>query len=347
MIQRRFDGEETDFAGMEMRSTVNEIAEKSPALGLLKPGDVVLAVDDGTDHLANPTGNQVKDALAAAGLKEEKVTITVQGPDDAAPRVIKDIVPSVHIDVDRWGLAIGLGFDENHMVVAQTKTNSSAAAAKIPAGASLTAIDGHGVENWFQVRRIIAQAKPGQTLTVTYIMPEADARPTVASLKLSAADVDTAQMTMIASDLLLRPMPGVLKTSNPLVAMKWGVVETRDLILQFYLTLQRMVTGDLSMRNAMGPVGMFQAGAQFAGEGMSWLLWFLANISANLAVVNFLPIPIVDGGLFMFLVLEKIQGKPLSLETQRVAQMVGLVLLALCVFLLTYQDIARWAGYAY
>jgi regulator of sigma E protease len=64
-------------------------------------------------------------------------------------------------------------------------------------------------------------------------------------------------------------------------------------------------------------------------------------ISANLAVVNFLPIPIVDGGLFTFLIVEKIKGRPLSAKTQTIAQFVGMAVL-LCVFLLvTYQDIAR------
>ncbi len=79
---------------------------------------------------------------------------------------------------------------------------------------------------------------------------------------------------------------------------------------------------------------------------MSWLLWFLANISANLAVVNFLPIPIVDGGLFTLLILEKIQGKPLSSEMQRIVQTVGLVLILGVFLLVTYQDIARMAGFA-
>jgi len=88
------------------------------------------------------------------------------------------------------------------------------------------------------------------------------------------------------------------------------------------------------------------AGAQFASRGTSWLIWYLANISANLAVVNFLPIPIVDGGLFTLLILEKIQGKPLSQETQRIVQMVGLVLILGVFLLVTYQDIARIAGYA-
>jgi regulator of sigma E protease len=68
-------------------------------------------------------------------------------------------------------------------------------------------------------------------------------------------------------------------------------------------------------------------------------------ISANLAVVNFLPIPIVDGGLFTLLILEKVQGKPLSPDAQRIVQMVGLVLILGVFLLVTYQDIARMAGY--
>ena len=69
------------------------------------------------------------------------------------------------------------------------------------------------------------------------------------------------------------------------------------------------------------------AGAKFAFKGFDWLVWFLAMISANLAVVNFLPIPIVDGGLFTFLILEKVQGRPLSQRAQSIAQVVGLALI--------------------
>src|SRR5690242_19841485 len=115
--------------------------------------------------------------------------------------------------------------------------------------------------------------------------------------------------------------------------MGWGVLETRDLILQFYVTLQRMFGGSVSPSNLMGPLGIVNAGTKFAFKGTDWLIWFLAMISANLAVVNFLPIPIVDGGLFLFLIIEKIQGKPLSPKTQSIAQVVGLAII-LSVFLL-------------
>jgi regulator of sigma E protease len=94
----------------------------------------------------------------------------------------------------------------------------------------------------------------------------------------------------------------------------------------------------------MGPVGIVSAGARFAFKGVDWLIWFLAMISANLAVVNFLPIPIVDGGLFTFLLLEKIQGKPLSPRAQAVAQIVGFAVIISVFLLVTFQDIKRTMG---
>ena len=131
------------------------------------------------------------------------------------------------------------------------------------------------------------------------------------------------------------------KTKNFLQAAAWGVEETRDLIVQFYITLQRMVSGSVPAKNMMGPVGIVRAGAGFASRGIDYLIWFLAMISANLAVVNFLPIPIVDGGLFMFLLIEKFQGKPLSPRVQSIAQLVGIALIVSVFIFVTYQDIIR------
>jgi regulator of sigma E protease len=102
-----------------------------------------------------------------------------------------------------------------------------------------------------------------------------------------------------------------------------------------------MVSGSVSPDQLMGPIGIFTNGAKIAFKGWDWLLWFLAMISANLAVVNFLPIPIVDGGLFTFLILEKIQGKPLSPRAQTIAQYVGLAFLAGVFLFVTYHDILR------
>src|SRR3954451_5173010 len=104
-----------------------------------------------------------------------------------------------------------------------------------------------------------------------------------------------------------------------------------------------MTQGSVPASNLMGPYGIVKAGAGFANRGTDWLIWFLAMISANLAVVNFLPLPIgvIDGGLFVFLIVEKIQGRPISPRVQNIAQMVGLALILSVFILVTIQDISR------
>jgi regulator of sigma E protease len=162
-------------------------------------------------------------------------------------------------------------------------------------------------------------------------------------MKLDAADIADVAGLYYTNALTLHDLIEPRKTESLSVAAEWGVTETRDFVLQFYLTLQRMFTGRVSYKNMMGPVGIFNAGRQFAYKGSDWLIWFLSMISANLAVVNFLPIPIVDGGLFTFLIVEKIQGRPLSAKTQSIAQVVGLAIILSVFLLVTYQDIARLA----
>jgi RIP metalloprotease RseP len=158
---------------------------------------------------------------------------------------------------------------------------------------------------------------------------------------LASSELDGLKNIRYAHELYLRDRIEPRKTSNPFLAAGWGVTETRDLLLQFYLTLQRLATGSVSATNLMGPLGIVHAGSKFAIKGNDWLIWFLAMISANLAVVNFLPIPIVDGGLFTFLIIEKIAGKPLSPRMQTVAQLVGMAIILSVFVLVTYQDISR------
>jgi regulator of sigma E protease len=71
-------------------------------------------------------------------------------------------------------------------------------------------------------------------------------------------------------------------------------------------------------------------------------LYLLAFISANLAVINFLPIPVVDGGVFLLLVVEKIKGTPVNVRLQEMISYAGLFLIATVFLYLTYNDILRF-----
>ena len=204
---------------------------------------------------------------------------------------------------------------------------------------SVISIAGQPVNNWHEVQRVLAGLQAG-SVPITYKVDGAEKSST---LKLTDSDLAAVRSNRYVVNIQLHDLSDPRRTTNPTVAIKWGLEETRDLIVQFYQTLQRMlVSHSVSVKQLTGPVGIFRAGTVFAHRGADWLIWFLSMISANLAVVNFLPIPIVDGGLFTFLVIEKIQGKPISPKVQSIAQVVGLALILSIFILVTIQDFSRW-----
>ncbi len=330
-----------NFAGLVPRPTVVSTLDDSPAKGKLLRDDVIVAVtmQSPTETVENPSTERLMKVLDAAGQSGRKVDITVLR--GSAQQTIANLTPSLKLSGNRMGLGIGLRTDDAHAVVADVLPDSAASRAKIPVGAAVTAIGSEPVTSWYDVHRVLSHAPPNRAVTVTFTA--ADGQQRTVDLSLSSDDVRAVASNRYEHHLvLLREHVEPRKTNNPLTAAAWGVTETRDLLVQFYLTIKRMVQRSVPVSGVMGPVGIVQAGSRFAYKGFDWLMWFLAMISANLAVVNFLPIPIVDGGLFMFLILEKAMGRPLSPRAQSIAQIVGLALILSVFLFVTYQDINRF-----
>jgi regulator of sigma E protease len=131
---------------------------------------------------------------------------------------------------------------------------------------------------------------------------------------------------------------------NPMRAITMGFEETWTFVLHTYLTIDRLIRGTVGVEQLRGPVGIVHLGTTIAERGFMYIIFFLAMISVNLAVINFLPLPIVDGGLFLFLVYEKLKGRPPSIAFQNAATIAGLVLIVGLFLLVTYNDIARLVG---
>ena len=333
-----FGGAELNFAGLMPRATIVGVEPDSPALGKLKVGDVVLSLrDENTQDMISPlTGKELAAALGRAGAGGYKVGLTVERGGKALPP-IGGLTPNVRLGPGKWGLRIGLGYDDA-AVVGGVLPDSAAAKANLPAGATLVSVGGKSVKTWSDVRQAMAGHKAGAALPV---VASIDGREKTYDLAPTEAELNAAASYQYATALPLQQLIEPRQTRNPALAAWWGVVETRDLITQFYLTLRRMVTGSISPANVQGPLGIVHVGSIISGRGTDYLLWFLALISANLAVVNFLPIPIVDGGLFAFLIFEKVTGKPPGPTLQTVAQLCGLVLLAGVFLFVTYNDLQR------
>jgi regulator of sigma E protease len=340
-----------NIAGLQPRMRVEQILDKnSPAYKTLMPGDAVvrLGVRNASTPSTQPAVLVAQVSVPAfveqindAGQKGQSVEVTVIR--DGVEKTLREIKPTLKIE-DHYKLGVAPAYDDEHPVVGGILEKSAAANAPdgISPGSVIQKVDGKLVRNWFDIRDALKDAKPGNH--VLTLLPPASQTSVERTLNLSDGDISAIADIRLEVPLALGEWTIERKTSSPAVAIGWGVLETRDLILQFYVTLQRMFGGSISASNLMGPVGIVQAGSRFAFKGNDWLVWFLAMISANLAVVNFLPIPIVDGGLFLFLIIEKIQGKPLSRRAQEYAQLVGLALILSVFLMVTYNDIARMFG---
>jgi regulator of sigma E protease len=111
-----------------------------------------------------------------------------------------------------------------------------------------------------------------------------------------------------------------------------------------FRTFRGLATGRVSTKEVGGPILIGQLAAQSARAGLDVFLGFMALISVNLAVVNLLPIPVLDGGAFVLLAIEGVTRRPIPTRVREVVQVVGLVLVVLLMVVAFSNDIGRLLG---
>jgi regulator of sigma E protease len=141
--------------------------------------------------------------------------------------------------------------------------------------------------------------------------------------------------------LLLQQDTRLQKANNLLQALSLGIRSTYRSIVGIYLNLKAMLVGRISPKAGAGPITIATMAYDVANQSIYSFILFLGMISINLAVINFLPIPILDGGHMVFLIWEKIRGVPASESARAIATYAGLlVIVALMVFYF-WLDITR------
>lgn len=113
------------------------------------------------------------------------------------------------------------------------------------------------------------------------------------------------------------------------------------IILGFFGIFKSLFTGNGAGVEISGPVGIATLTGQMMDMGFVYLMQFTAILSLNLAILNFLPIPALDGGRVLFLIIEKIKGKPVKQETEALIHNIGFILLMLLVIAVTFKDVAN------
>ena len=128
---------------------------------------------------------------------------------------------------------------------------------------------------------------------------------------------------------------------DPIVSLQKAAHETWDKSVFSLVMIGKMLVGDISFRNISGPVTIADYAGRSAKLGLDYYLKFLALVSISLAVLNLLPVPILDGGHLLYYVLEIVRRKPLSDRAMELGQQVGMALMFMLMALAFYNDLNR------
>ena len=115
----------------------------------------------------------------------------------------------------------------------------------------------------------------------------------------------------------------------------------KEIVLAFGNLIGNLVSGESVSQEFAGPVGIANITGQAASLGFVYLLQFVALLSLNLAIINILPFPALDGGRILFLLIEKVKGKPVQRDIEADAPTIGFLLLIALIIYNTYKDIMK------
>lgn len=309
----------------------------------LREGDEILSVDGRATRI----WDNVMSTAVQALLDGRSVELEVRGIDGRRRAVILDVGRLSVDDLSRGEFFGKLGFAAQRPrippIIGKVVAGEAAADAGLRAGDRVVSVDGRQVDDWLAwVERVRASA--GRRLDVVVEREEGGTRHVTLVPRASAQDGRLvgrigAEVAPFDSD------PGEIRTATerygPLVAAERALRRTAEVTLTTLKFMQKMVAGHASVENLSGPISI----AQFAGEsarlGVPRFLEFLGLVSVSLAVLNLLPIPLLDGGHLMYYLIESIIRKPVPEAIQLYGQHIGLMLLLGLMGLAIYNDIMR------
>ena len=222
--------------------------------------------------------------------------------------------------------------------VTGVKDGFPAQAAGIKAGDTILSIDGKKIKKWKDIVRIVA-ASNGKEMEIV-VDRNGKALPPIRIAAREDPDSAEGYIGIFPAQKMITKKYGLWQSC--VVGCRKAVVNLR----RVYLTLTGLLTKKVAFKNIGGIILIAQASYYSAVQGLGKLMYFVGVIAINLAVVNMLPIPLLDGGLLLFLLVEKIKGSPVSEGVLRVAQYVGLALLLTLMVFVFKNDIVRlWQTY--
>ena len=324
--------------GMEMTAGgVRAVQADSPAAAVgLQAGDRIVAIDGEPvgdplsleDRLRPKVGTALTLTVERGGdtARSEELTLTprevtwleeARWPSSpvAVPSlgVALEVVPLV-ASVEATGAAATAGLQPGDRIVRAAFTSAGEAAEE---GLEISAEN----QNWPYVEALLQVVR----LDTQLILGVQGADGEVREVVLTPGDATDRFLT--ERGLLFDPVYRMVKSGSWPAALQRGGSRTLEELLGVYRFLQKVSQSEISPRLLGGPIAIAQQAGKSAEEGFGRFLLFLTMLSANLAVVNFLPIPVLDGGHMVFLVYELVTGRPPSERVVVALSYAGLFLL--------------------
>jgi regulator of sigma E protease len=327
-----------------LRPVVAEVAADTPfAEAGFRDGDEILAIGD----RETPTWEAVVHALLESMDEERGIEIRVREEGGlGARRVLSSEGLLGHLeDADplaRLGITQGPRLPA---MIGEVVAGEAAAAAGILPGDQVLRADNQEISGWSELVAFI-QARPGQEVE---LLVERDGSSQPILVTLGSVAGDNGPVGRIGAGVEVPEgffdRYRVVVREGPIEAVGSAIDKTWSMASLMLEMLWKMMEGEASVEKNLGSViSIAKAAGQTAEYGIAPFLKFLAQISIVLAVMNLLPIPMLDGGHLMFYGIEAVRGKPLSSEAQERFDRVGLALLLTLITFALYLDLIRLLG---
>jgi len=218
-------------------------------------------------------------------------------------------------------------------------TNSPAAEASLQLGDEIYQINNESITNVSQVQEIIG-ASQGEEITINTRRGQEERDVVVSPIILNETNGYGIGVALVSTGIVSYPWYSAFYRG----AVDTGLM-TKEIVVAFYQLLNNLITKQSLGMDISGPVGIAVITGQVAKLGFVYLLQFAALLSINLAVINVLPFPALDGGRLVFVLAEKLRrGKSISRKLEAIVHNIGFLFLIGLVIAVTYRDIVRYGG---
>ncbi len=236
-----------------------------------------------------------------------------------------------------YGTPVAVSPEEENVVV-RFMDDSPAEAAGIEIGDRIVAVDGKAMPDYRTVQRTIS-LQPNATLDIAVERDGARRTIPVTTRSFAVTDRFGNESTVGLIGIESRATEMAFEAVGPLTAIGLGFKQCIDIFDMMITGIVQIVTGDRSVKELGGPIKI----AKFSGEqlslGFASFVWFAAAISLNLAFINLLPIPALDGGHLAFYAAEAVRRKPVGPRGTEYAYRVGIALVLMLMLFVTVNDI--------